>query len=246
LSRNMVAIVTGAGKGIGRAIAVELARQNIAVVVNYRKSRQEAEQVLQEIENSGGQAIAYQASVSDPEQIESMVRKTVDTFGGVDYLVNNAGILFPKYLMFTKEEDWNETMRTNATGPFYMIKAVMRFMIEQRYGRIVNISSVAGDSGLPGQAAYAASKSAVNGLTRVLSKELARYNIHVNSIAPGYISTEMIDFLDEQTMSEYIESIPLKRLGLTEDVANLVSFLISGKANYITGQVIAVDGGLSV
>jgi len=241
-----VAIVTGASRGIGRAIAIQLANDGYTVVVNYHSNHEEARKTLAEIEERGAEGILFQGSVSDPKAMESMVQETIERFGRVDVLVNNAGILKPKYLMMTKLDEWEDTLQTNLSGAFYCIKAVLRTMIEKRAGRIINMSSVASISGIPGQASYAASKSGMNGLTRVLAKELSSYGILVNSIAPGFIETEMTGSFPDKTLQDYKETIPLRRFGHGEDVANLISFLASDRASYITGQVIAIDGGLSI
>ncbi|MCM3440398.1 3-oxoacyl-ACP reductase family protein [Metabacillus halosaccharovorans] len=245
MSEKKVAIITGASRGIGKAIALRLAKDNFMVVINYNKSREDAEKVLESIKEIGGNGILFQGSVTDRDVMDGMVKEVVNQFGRIDLLVNNAGVLRPKYLMMTKLDEWEETIATNLTGPFYCIKSVLRSMIEQRSGRIINMSSVASLSGIPGQSSYAASKSGMNGMTRVLAKELSNYGILINSIAPGFIETDMTGDFPETALKEYKNSIPLKRFGHGEDVANLVSFLASEQASYITGQVIAVDGGLS-
>jgi 3-oxoacyl-[acyl-carrier protein] reductase len=246
VNEQKVAIVTGASRGIGKAIAIRLAQDKFKVIINYNKNHEEAEKVLNTIKNNGGDAILYQASVADRIAIDKMVKDVEDKFGSIDILVNNAGILRPKYLMLTKDEEWDETIQTNLTGPFYCIKAVLRSMIGNKSGRIINMSSVASLSGIPGQASYAASKSGINGVTKVLSKELSNYGILINSIAPGFIETDMTDSMGKEKLDEYKKTIPLKRFGHSDDIANLVSFLASDQSNYITGQIIAVDGGLSV
>ncbi|WP_339165265.1 3-oxoacyl-ACP reductase family protein [Siminovitchia sp. FSL W7-1587] len=245
-ANEKVAIVTGASRGIGRAISVALAKEGYKVVVNYNRSLEDAEKTVEIIQENGGEAILHQGSVTDPEKMKEMVDTTVNQLGTVDVLVNNAGILIPKYLMMTKPEEWNATIDTNLTGTYYGIKAVLRPMIEKKQGRIINISSVASISGISGQAAYAASKSGINGMTKVLAKELAPFNILVNSIAPGFIETDMTGDFPDRMLEEYRDSIPLKRFGQPTEIADFASFLASEKANYITGQVFAIDGGLSV
>lgn len=246
MNEKKVAIVTGASRGLGRQIALTLADANYRVVVNYNSSHKCAEETLELIKSKGGEAIAYQGSVANPDDMKSMVEKTLEHYGSVDILVNNAGILIPQYLMMTTLDDWNKTIETNLTGSFLSTKSVLRPMIENKYGRIINISSVASFRGLAGQAAYAASKSGMDGMTKVLAKELSSYNILVNSIAPGFIDTDMTDEFPERILEEYRESIPLKRFGAPEDIANFVVYLASDKANYITGQTFTIDGGLSV
>lgn len=246
MNDKKVAIVTGASRGIGRAIAVALADAKYRVVINYNSSRKCAKETLRLIKSKGGEAILFQGSVAKPEDMKNMIETTIDNYGTVDALINNAGILIPKYLMMTTLDDWNQTLETNLTGTFLSIKSVLRPLIENRSGKIINISSVASISGIAGQAAYAASKSGINGVTKVLAKELSSYNILVNSIAPGFIETDMTDDFPDRKLKEYEESIPLKRFGSPEDIANFVIYLVSDKANYITGQMFTIDGGLSV
>lgn len=245
-TNKKVAIVTGASRGIGRAIAVALANNDFKVVINYHRSHDEAEETLKLIKENDGEAILYQGSVANLENMKQLVDTTIEHFGTVDVLVNNAGILIPKYLMMTKPDEWNTTIETNLTGAYLGIKAVLRPMIEKKKGRIINISSVASLSGIAGQAAYAASKSGLNGITKVLSKELASYNILVNSIAPGFVETDMTGDFPDRMLEEYRNSIPLKRFGRPEEIANFVTFLVSDQSEYITGQIFAIDGGLSV
>lgn len=241
-----VAIVTGASRGIGRAIVCSLAEANYRVVINYNSSHEHAKETLSYIQEQGGDALLVQGSVTNENDMKKLIETTVEHYGTVDVLVNNAGILIPKYLMMTTLEEWNRTLETNLSGAFLGIKAVLRPMIEKKRGKIINISSVASISGIAGQAAYAASKAGLNGVTKVLAKELAPYNILVNSIAPGFIDTDMTGDFPDKKLEEYRNSIPLKRFGLPEDIANFVTFLASDKANYATGQIFTVDGGLSV
>ncbi|MFS0880721.1 3-oxoacyl-ACP reductase family protein [Metabacillus niabensis] len=245
-NEKKVAIVTGASRGIGQAIAIALANKGFSVVINYHNSHAGAEETLTKIKQNGGEAILHQGSVANAEDMKQMVENAVEHFGTVDVLVNNAGILIPKYLMMTKPDEWNQTIETNLTGAYLGIKAVLRPMIEKKRGRIINISSVASISGIAGQAAYAASKSGLNGITKVLAKELAPYNILVNSIAPGFIETDMTGDFPERMLEEYRDSIPLKRFGRPEEIASFVTFLSSDEAEYVTGQIFAIDGGLSV
>jgi len=245
VGKGKVAIVTGASRGIGRAIALSLAMVGVSVVVNYKKSRHEAEKVLELVQQAGSDGFLYEGSVADSEAMERMVAATLEQYGQLDILINNAGILVPKHIMMTKAEEWIQAIETNLTGAFYCVKYAIRPMIEQHYGRIVNVSSVASIRGIAGQGSYASSKAGLNGLTRVLAKELALYGITVNAVAPGFIETDMTSIFDKKK-TEYQNTIPLKEFGKPEDVASLVSFLVSDNAGYITGQVIAVDGGLSI
>lgn len=244
--KEQVALVTGASRGIGRAIALKLAESGAKVAINYQGNEQAALNTLAEIEKRGGQGIVVQASVSSAEQVEQMVEKVIKEYGKIDILVNNAGITRDGLLMRMKEEDWQEVIQTNLTGVFHCAKAVSRSMMKQRSGKIINISSVVGLTGNAGQANYAAAKAGVIGLTKSLAKELASRDIMVNAIAPGYIVTDMTDKLADNIKDELRMRIPLGRLGQVEDVANLVTFLAGPGSDYITGQVFAVDGGMTM
>ena len=238
------AIVTGASRGIGRAIALNLGKNGANVVVNYSGSKEKAEAVVEEIKSFGQEAIAVQANVADTDDVKRMVKETIDTFGSLDILVNNAGITRDNLLMRMKEEEFDQVIDTNLKGVFNCTKAVTRQMMKQRAGKIVNLASIVGVSGNPGQVNYVAAKAGVIGMTKSVAKELATRNVHVNAVAPGFISTEMTDELtDEQKQSMY-DMIPLNRLGDPEDVANVVKFLASEESDYMTGQTIHVDGGM--
>ncbi|MFB9972686.1 3-oxoacyl-[acyl-carrier-protein] reductase [Allobacillus sp. SKP2-8] len=238
------ALVTGASRGIGRAIALNLGKNGANVVVNYSGSKEKAEAVVEEIKSFGQEAIAVQANVADADDVKRMVKETIDTFGSLDILVNNAGITRDNLLMRMKEEEFDQVIDTNLKGVFNCTKAVTRQMMKQRAGKIVNIASIVGVSGNPGQVNYVAAKAGVIGMTKSVAKELATRNVHVNAVAPGFISTEMTDELtDEQKQSMY-DMIPLNRLGDPEDVANVVKFLASEESDYMTGQTIHVDGGM--
>jgi 3-oxoacyl-[acyl-carrier protein] reductase len=238
------AVVTGASRGIGRAIALELASQGAKVVVNYSGSEQKALQVVDEIKANGGEAIAVQANVSDSVSVQQLMKAAVDTYGSLDILVNNAGITRDNLLMRMKDDEWDDVINTNLKGVFLCTKAVTRQMMKQRAGRIINISSIVGVVGNSGQANYVAAKAGVIGLTKTTAQELATRNILVNAIAPGFITTEMTDNLPEELKEAMLKQIPLAKLGQPEDIAKAVAFLASDNANYITGQTLHIDGGM--
>ncbi|MGE7672495.1 3-oxoacyl-[acyl-carrier-protein] reductase [Lysinibacillus sp. NPDC094403] len=239
-----VAVVTGASRGIGRAIAFKLADEGAKVVVNYSGSQAKAEEVVASIQENGGEAIAVQASVSKTEEVTALMDAAVKTFGSLDILVNNAGITRDNLLMRMKEDEWDDVLDTNLKGVFLCTKAVTRQMMKQRAGRIINISSIVGVAGNAGQANYVAAKAGVIGLTKTTAKELASRNILVNAIAPGFIETEMTDQLPEDLKQGMLTQIPLAKLGQPEDIAKAVAFLASDDANYMTGQTLHIDGGM--
>ena len=239
-----VAVVTGASRGIGRAIAVKLAEEGAKVVVNYSGSQAKAEEVVEMIQANGGEAIAVQASVSQTEEVTALMDAAVKTFGALDILVNNAGITRDNLLMRMKEDEWDDVLNTNLKGVFLCTKAVTRQMMKQRAGRIINISSIVGVAGNAGQANYVAAKAGVIGLTKTTAKELASRNILVNAIAPGFIETEMTEQLPEDIKKGMLTQIPLAKLGQPEDIAKAVAFLASDDANYMTGQTLHIDGGM--
>lgn len=239
-----VAVVTGASRGIGRAIALKLAEEGAKVVVNYSGSQAKAEEVVAMIQENGGEAIAVQASVSQTEEVTALMDAAVKTYGSLDILVNNAGITRDNLLMRMKEDEWDDVLNTNLKGVFLCTKAVTRQMMKQRAGRIINISSIVGVAGNAGQANYVAAKAGVIGLTKTTAKELASRNILVNAIAPGFIETEMTEHLPEDIKQGMLTQIPLAKLGQPEDIAKAVAFLASEDANYMTGQTLHIDGGM--
>ncbi|MCY7468439.1 3-oxoacyl-[acyl-carrier-protein] reductase [Bacillus safensis] len=241
---NKTAVVTGASRGIGRSIAIYLAKSGANVVVNYSGNEAKANEVVDEIKALGQQAFAVKADVSNAEEVQSMMKQAIDTFGSIDILVNNAGITKDNLLMRMKENEWDDVININLKGVFNCTKAVTRQMMKQRSGRIINLASVVGVCGNPGQANYVAAKAGVIGLTKTTAKELATRHITVNAVAPGFISTDMTDKLDENVQTEMLKQIPLARFGAPEDISNVVVFLASEGAGYITGQTIQVDGGM--
>ncbi|WP_405102257.1 3-oxoacyl-[acyl-carrier-protein] reductase [Oceanobacillus sp. FSL H7-0719] len=238
------ALVTGASRGIGRTIALELARQGANVAVNYAGSEEKAEAVVEELKKFGVKAFKIQADVSRETSVKAMVKEVINQLGSLDILVNNAGVTRDNLLMRMKEEEFDEVIQTNLKGVFLCTKAVTRQMMKQRFGRIVNVASIVGVSGNPGQANYVAAKAGVIGLTKTAAKELASRNILVNAVAPGFISTDMTDVLTEEQKEKMLAMIPLAKLGSPEDVAKVVRFLVSDDASYMTGQTLHVDGGM--
>lgn len=244
---DKVALVTGGSRGIGKAIVWELVRQGCKVGVNYvdfDQNREQSEELVSLIHEAGGEALAVKGNVADAAEVETMVQEMIKHFGKIDILVNNAGITKDNLLMRMKEEDWDAVININLKGTFNCCKSVVKLMMKQKYGKIVNVASVVGLMGNAGQGNYAASKAGIIGFTKSLARELAGRNINVNAVAPGFIATAMTDSLPESARENLIKQIPLQRLGKPEDVADLIGFLVSDKAAYITGQVIPVDGGM--
>lgn len=239
-----VALVTGASRGIGRAIALRLAGAGAKIAINYAGSTAKAEAVKAEVEQNGGEAILVQADVSDSASVDAMVAKVVENFGQIDILVNNAGITRDGLMMRMKDEDFDAVIDTNLKGVFYCTKAVSKLMMKKRSGRIVNMASVVGLMGNAGQTNYAAAKAGVVGFSKSAAKELASRGITVNMVAPGFIATDMTAAMTDKAKEMTLQGIPLKRMGEAEDVANAVLFLVSDNASYITGQTINVDGGM--
>lgn len=246
LLENKIAVVTGAGRGIGRGIALALAREGAMVVVNYNGSKERAEEVVNTIEQAGGNAVAIQCNVSDFEAAKEFYAGVVKEYGKIDILVNNAGITKDNLMMKMSEDEFQSVIQTNLAGTFHGVKFVTRPMMKQRQGRIINIASVSGVTGNMGQANYSASKAGVIGLTKAAAKELASRNITVNAVAPGFIATEMTDVLSDSVKESAVATIPLGHFGEVDDIAETVVFLASDKAKYITGQVICVDGGIAM
>lgn len=243
-SEGRVSIVTGASRGIGRAIAIQMAKDGGRIVVNYQGREDAARETAAMVEAVGGQAIVEQGDVSSAADAERLVEKTLAAFGQIDVLVNNAGIARDGLLMRMKDDDWNLVLDTNLRGAFYMIRQVARPMMKRRSGSIINITSIVGEIGNAGQVNYASAKAGMIGLTKSVAKELAARNITVNAVAPGYIATEMTDVLDDALLAQMLAGIPLARAGQPEDVARAVHFFASDAARYITGQVLNIDGGM--
>ena len=238
-----VALVTGASRGLGKAIALQLAKEGAQVVVNYAKSAEKAREVVDAIQSAGGNALTMQTDVSNFEEVEKMVDAIYEKFGRIDILVNNAGVNRDELLISMEKEDWNTVISTNLGGLFHCTKAVAKYMMLQKHGRIINISSIAGERGGRGQSNYAASKGGVNAFTRSVAMELAPKKITVNAVAPGVFETEMSSTVIRRAKDHILNSIALKRLGQAEEVAKVVAFLASDDSSYITGETIRVDGG---
>ena len=241
-----IALVTGASKGIGAAIALRLAERGARVAVNYNTSEGLAEQVAASIRDAGGDALTVRADVSDLPQVTAMVERISNDWGAVDILVNNAGIIGDSLLVRMTDEAWGQVIATNLNGTFYCTRSVLRAMVRKRWGRIVSISSVVGIRGNAGQANYSASKAGVLGFTKSLAKEVATRNITVNAVTPGYIRTDTVDVLPQHLKDRIMTWIPQGHFGEVDDIAHLVAFIASEKAKYMTGQVISVDGGMAI
>ncbi len=242
--QDKVALVTGAGRGIGRAIALELACQGAKVVLNYSRSADAAEEAVAEITASGGEAVAIQGDVSDSSQVESLFKQAKEAFGKLDILVNNAGITRDKLIMRMSEEDWDAVIDTNLKSAFLCSKSAAILFVKQKSGVIVNVGSVIGKTGAPGQVNYSASKAGLIGLTKSLAKELGGRGIRVNAVAPGFIQTDMTEDLKAEYKEAILKQIPLGCFGTSENVAKTVAFLCSSDAAYIQGEVISIDGGM--
>jgi 3-oxoacyl-[acyl-carrier protein] reductase len=246
LLEGKVAIVTGGSRGIGRALVKELAKEGASVAFNFLKSEAQALELKKEIEAAGGKVLIFRQDVKEYDSIRVMVEGVKSHFGRLDIIINNAGILRDKALMLMEEQDWEDVIKTNLTGAFNLIRSAIVTFMKQRSGNIINITSVAGLKGASRQVNYSASKAGMIGLTKALAKEVGPYNIRVNAIAPGYIDTDMVRDLKEEQKESLLESIPLKRFGKAEEVAKAAVFLASDESQYITGQVITIDGGLAM
>ncbi len=242
--KGKVALITGSSRGIGKSVATDLASKGAFVVVNYTSNEQAAQNVKDEIENSGGKCEIRGFDVSSFAEVNEHIDSIIERHGQLDILVNNAGITRDTLLMRMKEEDWDAVINVNLKGVFNCTKAAAKYMIKQKSGRIVNISSVVGEMGNPGQSNYSATKAGIIGFTKSVSRELASRNITVNSITPGFIETDITSGLSEKVKEYYLGQIPLGRFGRPEDVSGVVSFLLSDEASYITGEVIRVNGGM--
>ena len=240
------ALVTGASKGIGRAVALRLGEMGVNVAVNYNSSPDEAKSAVELLREMGVDAFAVQADVGKRDQVERMVAETAERFGSVDILVNNAGIISDSLLVRMSDEAWDSVIATNLNGMFYCARAVARSMIRNRWGRIINIGSVVGIRGNIGQTNYSASKAGMIGFTKALAKEVAKRGITVNTVTPGYISTDTVDVLPQKTKDTIMTWIPQGHFGEVDDVAHLVAFIASQKAKYMTGQIVSVDGGMAI
>lgn len=238
------ALVTGASRGIGRSIAIQLAEEGYNVVVNYAGNKEKADAAVEEIKAKGVESFAIQANVANSDEVKAMIKEVVSQFGSVDVLVNNAGITRDNLLMRMKEQEWDDVIDTNLKGVFNCIQKVTPQMLRQKGGAIINLSSVVGAVGNPGQANYVATKAGVIGLTKSAAKELASRHITVNAVAPGFIVSDMTDALSDELKAQMLEQIPLAEFGEDSDIAHTVAFLASEKAKYITGQTIHVNGGM--
>lgn len=246
MENRRVALVTGASKGIGRAIAIRLAQSNIDIGINYHRDLEGAKETQRKCSNFGVKSQILQGDMSKEEEVNSVFERLIDGFGKLDILVNNAGITRDGLLISMKEEAFRELLEVNLFSAFYTMKLAARIMARNRFGRIINISSIVGIRGNPGQVNYSASKAGLIGMTKSVAKEMASRNIRVNAIAPGFIETDMTDKLDAKVKDKILKEIPVKYFGKPEDIGNLVNFLASDEADYITGQVISIDGGMNI
>jgi 3-oxoacyl-[acyl-carrier protein] reductase len=243
---NKVALVTGGSRGIGSSIATTLAGAGAEVIINYSGSKTSADEIVDKIEQTGRKALAIKADVSDPEQVDNMIKLAIEHFGHIDILVNNAGITRDNLLVRLKQKDWNDVVDINLSGVYNCTKGLSRHLIKRRGGRIINIASVVGITGNVGQANYCAAKAGVIGFTKAVARELASRSITANAVAPGFINTDMTKILPDEVKKGMLSNIPLGMAGEPQDIANMVAFLASDLARYITGQVFVVDGGMAM
>lgn len=246
LLENKTAIVTGSAKGIGKGIATEFAKQGATVVINYCGSKEAALKTVEEIKAFGGKAIPYQADISDYKMSKKMMDDIIKEYGAIDILVNNAGITRDNLILRMSESEFDDVIRTNLKGTFNCIKHVTKYMLKNKSGKIINISSISGVNGIAGQANYSASKAGIIGLTKSFAKEMSSKGININAIAPGFIETDMTKVLNDKYVEEIVNTIPSKRVGRPEDIAKAALFLASDMSDYITGQTLMVDGGLGL
>ena len=239
-------LITGGSRGIGRATALKLAAPGTSIAINYNKAKGKAEEVARVVREKGGEALVVCADVSDEHQVDSMVKEVVGAWQRIDVLVNNAGIISDSLLLGMSVEDWDRVIKVDLRGTFLCTRAVIRGMIRRKWGRIVNVGSVVGIRGNVGQTNYAAAKAGVIGFTKALAKEVANRSITVNTVTPGYVATDVVEVLPQSLKDKILSRIPQKRFGAAEDVANMIAFLASDEADYITGQIISVDGGMAV
>jgi 3-oxoacyl-[acyl-carrier protein] reductase len=246
IERGRVALVTGGGRGIGRALAVRLAEEGANLAISYRSNDAAAGEVAEKVRGAGVEIELFKGDVSSPEDVEALFNGVSDTFGRVDILVNNAGITRDNLMMRMKEEEFDDVLRTNLKGTYLCTRAALRPMVRARWGRIVNVSSVVGLVGNAGQANYAASKAGIIGFTKSVAREVAQRGITVNAVAPGYVETELTGSLPEKVKEQIREQVPAGRFGEPEEVAEVIAFLVGEEAGYVTGQTIAVDGGMTM
>ncbi|MDD5566495.1 MAG: 3-oxoacyl-ACP reductase FabG [Candidatus Omnitrophica bacterium] len=244
--KNKTAIISGASRGIGRAIALRLASEGANISFNFLKSKQEAAGLVEELKTLGVKAASFQADIKDYNAVKAWVDKTRDTFGGLNIVISNAGIIRDKALALMEPNDWQEVINTNLLGAIHLCRAAIITLVKQQSGVIVAITSVSGIVGLPRQTNYAASKAGIIGFTKSLAREVASYNIRVNAVAPGFIETDMLSEVRQEAKEKFMQQIPLARFGRPQEVAGVVSFLVSDEARYITGQTVVVDGGMAM